>query len=86
MKVRVRYDRILKEDKNSVTFMVSNAKVMLPKDSFKYGSRNSIILDRLLATQKNLRWKLLFHIPPYIKPVYNQECIDELKFRSMQGD
>ncbi len=86
MKVRVLFDAILEEFEDCVIFLISEKRVALRKESFKRGKRKSIILDLELAKKNRLRWKLLFHIPPYIKPEYNQVCIDELRFGSEEGD
>ena len=81
MKVRVKYDYMIGENKDSVAFLFSERKVILKKDSFKFGRKKSLILEQCIATENNLRWKLLLHIPPVIQPTFNQECIDELRFR-----
>ncbi|PWM33183.1 MAG: hypothetical protein DBX55_00225 [Verrucomicrobia bacterium] len=86
MKVRVLFDAILEEFEDCVIFLISDKKVALGRGSFKRGKRNSIIVDLELAKKNRLRWKLLFHIPPYIEPEYNQACIDELRFGPEEGD
>ncbi len=85
MKVRVKFDYLIGENKDSTAFLISERKIILKKDSFKMGRRKSIIVEQSLATAHNLRWKLLLHIPPAIQPTYNQECIDELRFRPEEG-
>jgi hypothetical protein len=79
MKVRVRFEKILEERGDSVAFLVFGRKVVLNKADFKRGKKNTIILERDMAGAFSLRWKLLFHFPPVIKPEYNQVCIDELR-------
>lgn len=79
MKVRVRIDGILEHGESSTLFLICGQKIVLNNSEFKKGKRNSIIVDRRLATEKQLRWKLMFHFPPYIKPIPNQVCIDELR-------
>lgn len=80
MKVRVKIDKLLKSKENFTEFLISGQKVVLSNSEFKHGKRNSIIVEHKLASKNNLRWKLLFHFPPYIHPVPNQKSINELKF------
>ncbi len=82
MKVRVMFLAILSVGEYYAEFLMDGGRtVRLRKDDFKYGKKNSIIVDREIADEKKLKWKLLFHIPPRIEPVYGQLCIDELIFR-----
>ena len=80
MKVRVKIDKLLKSKENFTEFLISGQKVAFSNSEFKPGKRNSIIVEHKLASKNNLRWKLLFHFPPYILPVPNQKSINELKF------
>lgn len=86
MKVRVMFLSILSIGEYSVEFLIDGRSVRLRKNDFKYGKKNSIILEREIADEKGLKWKLLFHIPPHIEPVYGQSCIDELLFRPEKRD
>ncbi len=85
MKVRVRYDYLIGENRDSTAFLISGRKIIIKKDSFKIGRKKSIIVEQSLAKEHNLRWKLLLHIPPIIRPIFNQECIDELRCRPEEG-
>lgn len=80
MKVRVKIDKVLNSKEKFTEFLISGRKVALFNSEFKLGKRNSIIVERNFASENNLRWKLLFHFPPYIRPIPNQESINELKF------
>lgn len=85
MKVRAWYSKIERSDENSSVLLVGGKRVELPNDAFKTGARNSVILEKSIAEKHGLRWKLLFHIPPKIAPVYNQICIDELRIKPTVG-
>lgn len=85
MKVRVCYSQIVSSNEKFSVFLVGGKRVELSNDSFKSGARNSVILEKSVAEKLGIRWKLLFHIPPKISPVYNQVCIDELRFNSTVG-
>ena len=77
MKVRVKITSILNRNSETTSFLVFGKRVVLRNSDFKFGKKNSIILE--------LRWKLLFHFPPRITPIFNQACIDELRFGSEEG-
>ncbi len=86
MKVRVMFLSVLSVGEYSVKFLIDGRPVYLRKNDFKFGKKNSIILEREIADKNRLKWKLLFHIPPRIEPVYGQVCIDELRFRPEKRD
>ncbi len=85
MKVRVRHEGIVEETGKDVVFAISGKKVKINRDFFKHGKFNSIILERAIADKNRLKWKLLFHIPPKIKPIYNQTSIYELRVKATNG-
>ena len=85
MKVRVQISSILYRGRETTEFYVFGRRISLRNEDFKFGKKNTIIIEKSLAEKNRMRWKLLFHFPPYIQPVYNQTCIDELKFRTTQG-
>ena len=84
MKVRVQVSSIIYRGRETTEFYVFGRRISLRNEDFKFGKKNTII-EKSLAVKNRMRWKLLFHLPPYIQPVYNQTCIDELKFRTTQG-
>ncbi len=80
MKVRIRFEKILSDCGDEVLFRMGGRRVRIGRKEFVFGKKNTIIAERETAEKYNLDWKLLFHIPPYIAPEYNQKCIDELRF------
>ena len=73
MKVRVQVSSIIYRGRETTEFYVFGRRISLRNEDFKFGKKNTIIIEKSL------------HFPPYIQPVYNQTCIDELKFRTTQG-
>jgi len=85
MKERVKITSILNRNSETTTFLVFGRRVVLRNSDFKFGKKSSIIIERDIAARNGLRWKLLFHFPPRIAPIFNQSCIDELRFGSEEG-
>ncbi len=80
MNVSVRFNKILDSCDEYVVFLIYNRKIILMKGDFSITKNNTITLDHKLAKLHKLKWKLLYHIPNYIEPKYNQVCIDELRY------
>ncbi len=79
MKVKVKFDIVLDSCKEYIEFSIQGKRIILMRSDITFTENNSIILDHKLAKAKGIFWKLLYKIPPYIAPKYNQTAIDELK-------
>ena len=82
MNVSIKFDKVYDCYDDVVVFLVKGRKITLSKDDFTSLENRTISVDYHIAKKYNLNWYLRYHIPTYIKPRYNQECIDELKYRA----
>ena len=82
MNVSIKFDKVYDCYDDVVVFLVKGRKITLSKNDFTSLENRTIVIDYQLAKKHNLNWRLQYHIPTYIKPRYNQECIDELKYRA----
>ena len=82
MNVSIKFDKVYDCYDDVVVFLVKGRKITLSKDDFTSLGNRTISVDYHIAKKYNLNWRLRYHIPTYIKPRYNQECIDELKYRA----
>ncbi len=80
MNVSVKFEKILETYDDYVSFAAYGKKFILKKNDFKMGTNRTIIVDYKVAKLHHLKWKLKYHIPAPIEPVYNQVCIDELRY------
>lgn len=79
MNVTVKFTRVDYTYDDMVIFVIRGKKIILSKDEFTSLGNKTILIDYNLAKKHKLHWRLQYHIPPYIKPTYNQKCIDELR-------
>jgi hypothetical protein len=86
MKVKVHYKDILAETEKAVLFLVSEQEVWFPRSRFGWGKGSYIVCDDDFADLKGVSYSNLYHTPPIIKPIVNQEACDELRFNPIGGD
>ncbi len=81
MKVRVKFERVLDSCEDYVELSIRGKRVVIMRSDIIFDENNGIIIEHKLAKSKGLIWKLMYKVPPYIPPQYNQKAIDELKIK-----
>jgi hypothetical protein len=80
MQVKVKFKDIIHKTSKATLFLMKYEKeVWIPNKLFYFGNGRNIIISKDIAISKNLEFKLFLHIPKLIKPVFNQQPIEDLK-------
>lgn len=84
--VKVKYHDIIIKKEKATLFLFEEKEIWLPNKLFKFVDGKNIYLPNFLAIEKKLNAKQIadnIHQPKELKPVYNQEPINELIYEKI---